>query len=165
MSQPTISIINFPTGATVALSQAGKTLDVLNNATSPYTYLTDPSEDAVYQFVVSASGFQDFVTTLDISQILVTSYVGIPANNEQKIDGTYIDFFELMAADVAFLRIVGTDISLNRQGWSLESYKSEWNTAVVADGPLAAEISAWSGYLVSTGYSLISFNASTGEVS
>ena len=163
--QPTLSLTGFPDGSTVILSQAGVELDTLNNATSPYTYTVGSGGETgtTYQFKVIASGKQDFFVTIDSTETTSAPYLGLDEASGQVLNKPSLDFRELMGADAAYQRIVGSDTTLNSQLWEITSWQSEWNTAVVADSPTVGEIAIWIGYLSTTGYDNISFNASTGE--
>ena len=165
--QPTLSLTGFPDGSTVILSQAGVELDTLNNATSPYTYTVGSGGETgtTYQFKVVASGKQDFFVTIDSTETTSAPYLGLDEASEQVLSKPSLDFRELMGADATYQRIAGSDTTLNSQLWEITSWQSEWNTAVVADSPAVGEIAIWIGYLSTTGYDNISFNASTGEVS
>jgi hypothetical protein len=163
--QAPVSINGFPNGSTVSVSQSGIQLDLVNNQNSPYTYVSDSTQQDNFTFKVVAAGYQDFIVTIDRTETTSAIWTGIPLVSNDTIEYPYLKFFELMAGDAAFQRIVNSDFTLSQQLWVVPNWQAEWNVAVVADTPTSGEIAVWVGYLTSSGYNEISFNASTGEVS
>jgi len=161
---PTLTVTGFPNDSTVVISQAGIQRDLVNDQDSPYTYATESAEADIYTIKVVAAGFEDFIVELDKTVTTSTTWVGIPFDSTDTINTPYGNFFELMAADTAFIRVINGDQTLTKQLWTVASWQAEWDAAVVADTPTSGEIAAWVGYLTSSGYNEISFNASTGEV-
>ena len=161
-----ITVTNIPEGATIVISQAGRTLEVFNGVTGgTYTYEIQEGESNTYHIKIIADGFDDFEQAVNIQEGLSSIYSGIPSDSSDKLSDSFAEFFNLMQSDAAFQTIASSAGSrILQQLWQNVEWQADWDAAVIAAAPSTAEISGWIGYVATSGFTAISFNPTTGEV-
>lgn len=171
----TLTIQGFQPVSDVILSQAGRTITRLNETTPPFTWnITGITIPSAISLTILKSGYEIYTQTvqiIDSDQSITVAQV--PSGATDSYNGNEFKFKSLMLADAGFKRILNAatgvlvDDAANCRLAQFESasVKASWNLLVAATVPTSLEISTWQGYLVSAGYSVISFANSTGVVS
>lgn len=174
----TLTLIGFPNSSRVVISRSGITQDLVNNQNPPYTFQAAATGATVYDVLIEAPGFKPYSVQVDLTQDRSIPVAMISVTSTDRINSNLLEFMSLMGADTAFKRVISEAGSINSLRdeaallrtwkWPTTDYKTTWNNvlanAAITD-PSSAEISAWIGYLSSSGYNEISFNAVTGSVS
>lgn len=174
VSPPTLTVLGFQPLSNITISQAGRTLDVLNNASPPYNWQATIDIPGSVSLRVEKTGYETYTQTVALTSLDQTVTVAqIPEGSSDTFDSAQFEFKQLMLADSGFQRILlSASVSLTDEARSctLAQFenvvvKASWNTLVAYTVPTSLEISAWQGYLTSTGYAAISFANTTGVVS
>ena len=170
--QSTLTLTGFPNGSRVAVSQSGRTQDLVNGQDSPYVF-TGPAGG--YGVVISADGYKDLVFSVDLSTSQAIPVSLVLASSSQQVDQALSRFIQFMRVDSRYSVMLTEALAVSglrdeaytvRLGlWSSAEFKSAWNALIASSSitdPTSGEVAAWTGYLSQSGYMGISFTSAGG---
>lgn len=173
--QPILTLIGFPAGSQVIVSQAGVQRNLVNNQSPPYTYTKLAADSPFHDVTINATGYKPYTATINLAVDSTIPVAMIAESSTQTVDANLAAFGRLMSSNTKVRAMITQALGvaglvdeatiLQIGAWRTAAHKAAWNAVVVhgsITAPSGGEIAAWSALVVSTGVTGISFNGTTG---